>query len=150
MRKGDQTARKRSHEEFTADLDRMRELAKALQGDLGEEREKQKKIPPGKGSFETTTQEGIKGRTTTPEGAKERNVTYAPSDAVKAPDDMLEPVESSSEEEKRVQKGLPLRQSTQAPASKINYASKKGKEHTRSEFQVLGGGQLERERTSSA
>ena len=85
-----QTTRKRSQEEFTTHLDRVREPAKALQGDLGEEREKRENTPPGKRSVETMTPEGVKGGNTTPEGAKERTATSAPSDAEEAPNDMPE------------------------------------------------------------
>ena len=89
-RKGGQTTRKRSQEEFTSHLDRVQELAKALQGDLGEEREKQENTSPGKRSVETMTPEGVKGWNITPEGAKERTATSAPSDAEKPPNDMPE------------------------------------------------------------
>ena len=70
MSKIDQTTRKRSHEEFTTHLpaDRGRELAEALQGDLGEEREKQENTPPDQVAVEVTTPEGAKSETTTPEG----------------------------------------------------------------------------------
>ena len=133
VRKEEHTTRKRSHEEFTAHLDRVRELAKALQGDLGEEREKQENIPQDKRSTETATPEGVKDGNTTPEGAKERTTTAGQSGVEEIPNDIPEAVESSSDEEGRMQKGLPLRRSTRTPTSKVNYATTKSKERTRSE-----------------
>ena len=125
VRKEEQTTRKRSHEEFTAHLDRVRELAKALQGDLGEEREKQENTPQGKRSAETATPEGVKGGNISLEGAKEVTTTAGTSDVEGAPT-------TCRRQEGRMQKGLPLRRSTRIPTSKVNYASTKGKERARS------------------
>ena len=149
VRKEEQTTRKSSHKEFTAHLDRVRELAMALQGKLGEEGEKQENNPQGKRSAETATPEGVKGGNITLEGAKECTTTAGTSDVEEAPNDMLEAVKSSSNEEGQMQKGLPLRRSTRTPTSKVNYASTKGKEPTRSE-PGLGSCQLVLERLSSS
>ena len=60
----DQITRERTNEEFTAHLDQVRELSEALQGDLGEEREKQvlaRAHPAWPRCGEVTTPEGAKG-----------------------------------------------------------------------------------------
>ena len=64
MEQSQQTTLQRSYDEFAAYVPLVRELAKALQGDLGEKREMQENIPPGQGSVEVITPEGTKGEIT--------------------------------------------------------------------------------------